>query len=103
MSKNLGLLIKRYRLARNMTQKDLAKSSGVSSSTISKLESGNYIPTIRLLEKILNYMPTTSFFNSLDFFVETDLITVAFNLIIASIALKYAIINSNVGKIDKTN
>ena len=40
-------------------------------------------------------MPTTSFFNSLDFFVETDLITVAFNLIIASIALKYAIINMN--------
>ena len=56
MSKNLGLLIKRYRLARNMTQKDLAKSSGVSSSTISKLESGNYIPTIRLLEKILKIL-----------------------------------------------
>ena len=51
MSKNLGLLIKHYRLARNMTQQDLAKLSGVSSSTISKLESGNYIPTIRLLEK----------------------------------------------------
>ena len=50
---------------------------------------------VLLLEKILNYMPTTSFFNSLDFFVETDLITVAFNLIIASIALKYAIINMN--------
>ncbi len=39
-----------------MTQKDLAKLSGVSSSTISKLESGNYIPTIRLLEKILKIL-----------------------------------------------
>ena len=56
MSKNLGLLIKYYRLARNMTQQDLSRLSGVSNSTISKLESGNYIPTIRLLEKILKVL-----------------------------------------------
>ena len=56
MSKNLGLLIKYYRLARNMTQQDLSRLSSVSNSTISKLESGNYIPTIRLLEKILKVL-----------------------------------------------
>jgi predicted transcriptional regulator len=40
------------RQARNLTQKDLAELVGTRQSNISRLESGNYNPTLEFLNKI---------------------------------------------------
>lgn len=40
------------RLEQNLTQSDLAKKVGTAQSNISRLESGNYNPSIEFLEKI---------------------------------------------------
>lgn len=40
------------RLEQNLTQEDLAKRVGTTQSNISRLESGNYNPTIEFLEKV---------------------------------------------------
>lgn len=42
------------RLEQNLTQADLAKKVGTAQSNISRLESGNYNPTLEFLEKIAN-------------------------------------------------
>ncbi len=42
------------RLEQNLTQSDLAKKVGTAQSNISRLESGNYNPTLEFLEKIAN-------------------------------------------------
>ena len=42
------------RLEQNLTQSDLAKRVGTAQSNISRLESGNYNPTLEFLEKIAN-------------------------------------------------
>lgn len=41
-----------YRLDNNLTQKDLANLLHISQSMVSKLESGEYNPTVRLLAEI---------------------------------------------------
>lgn len=41
-----------YRLDNNLTQKDLASLLHISQSMVSKLESGEYNPTVRLLAEI---------------------------------------------------
>ncbi len=40
------------RLERGLTQKELAKKIGTKQSAIARLESGNYNPTVELLEKV---------------------------------------------------
>ena len=50
MSKNLA--IKSARAQKDMTQKELAESVGVSRQTINAIEKGEYNPTIRLCRKI---------------------------------------------------
>lgn len=40
------------RLEQNLTQSDLAKKVGTAQSNISRLESGNYNPTLEFLEKV---------------------------------------------------
>jgi predicted transcriptional regulator len=40
------------RMERNLTQKDLAELIGTKQSNISRLESGNYNPTLEFLNKI---------------------------------------------------
>ncbi len=42
------------RLEQNLTQADLAKKVGTAQSNISRLESGNYNPTLEFLEKVAN-------------------------------------------------
>ena len=42
----------RERAAQNITQKELAAPSGLRQSNISRLESGNYNPSIEFLQKI---------------------------------------------------
>jgi ribosome-binding protein aMBF1 (putative translation factor) len=42
------------RIEQGMSQSDLAKKIGTKQSAISRLESGNYNPSIKLLEKVAN-------------------------------------------------
>lgn len=42
------------RLEQNLTQADLARKVGTAQSNISRLESGNYNPTLEFLEKVAN-------------------------------------------------
>ncbi|MEG1427899.1 MAG: helix-turn-helix transcriptional regulator [Oscillospiraceae bacterium] len=45
-------LLIRERNAQNLTQQDLATRVGMKASNISRLESGNYNPSLDLLEKV---------------------------------------------------
>ncbi len=49
---DVGLRVKQLRKMNNMTTKELSSLCGVSQSTISKLENGNRIPDIPIIEKI---------------------------------------------------
>lgn len=62
---NVGLRVKQLRKMRNMTTKELSALCGVSQSTISKLENGNRIPDIPIIEKICDALNITL----LDFFM----------------------------------
>jgi transcriptional regulator with XRE-family HTH domain len=62
---NVGLRVKQLRKMRNMTTKELSTLCGVSQSTISKLENGNRIPDIPIIEKICDALNITL----LDFFM----------------------------------
>lgn len=62
---NVGLRVKQLRKMRNMTTKELSNLCGVSQSTISKLENGNRIPDIPIIEKICDALNITL----LDFFM----------------------------------
>lgn len=55
-----------YREENNLTQKELADIINVNQTMISKLESGNYNPTLKLIHKI-----SRKLMNSADFFKET--------------------------------
>lgn len=44
----------RERAAQNITQKELAERTGLKQSNISRLESGNYNPSVEFLQKIAN-------------------------------------------------
>lgn len=44
----------RKRIASKMSQKDLARKLGTKQSAISRLESGNYNPTLSFLKKLSN-------------------------------------------------
>lgn len=45
-------MIIRKRIEKGLTQKELAEKIGTKQSAISRLESGNYNPTLRLLRKV---------------------------------------------------
>ena len=51
---NIGAKIKAFRVEQTLTQRELAKRSGVSNATISVLENGMSDPTVGLLVKILD-------------------------------------------------
>lgn len=51
---NISLKLINYRINNNMTQKDLANKLAISQAMISKLESGDYNPSIEQLWKISN-------------------------------------------------
>lgn len=55
-----------YREENNLTQKELADIINVNQTMISKLESGNYNPTLKLIHKI-----SRKLMDSADFFKET--------------------------------
>ncbi|MCF0127920.1 MAG: helix-turn-helix transcriptional regulator [Pseudobutyrivibrio sp.] len=48
--------MKKMRLAMNLTQQDLAERSGTQKSNISRMESGNYNPSLDFLVKVADGM-----------------------------------------------
>lgn len=51
-SKNLGKIIKQQRILMELTLRELADRSGVSSSHLGRVESGERFPSARILQKI---------------------------------------------------
>lgn len=49
----IGLLIKSVRQRKGLTQEQLAELSGITRSTISKIEAGKFNASIDLLEKLI--------------------------------------------------
>lgn len=56
MKEKVGIYIKRWRVARAMTQDDFAKLCGVSRATIVYIENGYVNVSFRTLKKIANAM-----------------------------------------------
>jgi len=48
MAQHTGKQVEKWRVARNMTQRDLAKLLKISASMICRLETGRQIPTLRV-------------------------------------------------------
>lgn len=55
----INLKLKESRLAKNLSQADLAKIIGVSRQTINMIENGDYNPTIALCIKICKALDKT--------------------------------------------
>lgn len=51
-----GKTIKRYRIQRGLTQKELAEEAGITPSYLSSLEKGKKEPSIALIKKICNVL-----------------------------------------------
>lgn len=49
---NIALSLINYRIKNNLTQKELAQKLGMTQAMVSKLESGEYNPTVKMLYEI---------------------------------------------------
>jgi len=56
---DLGARLRLVRTARNLSQRELAKRTGVTNSTISLIESGDMNPSVGTLKRILDGIPVT--------------------------------------------
>ena len=56
---DLGARLRFVRTARNLSQRELAKRTGVTNSTISLIESGDMNPSVGTLKRILDGIPVT--------------------------------------------
>jgi transcriptional regulator with XRE-family HTH domain len=77
LAQQIGLAIRTYRLANNMTQVELAEIVDLESETISRIENGKRLPTVEKLVDMANALriPVASFFEAVDSSatqVETD-------------------------------
>ena len=57
MSVDIGNRLRHLRLARNLSQRELAKRAGVTNSTISLIESNSANPSVGALKRILDGIP----------------------------------------------
>jgi transcriptional regulator with XRE-family HTH domain len=57
MSADIGNRLRHLRLARNLSQRELAKRAGVTNSTISLIESNSANPSVGALKRILDGIP----------------------------------------------
>ena len=57
MDKEIGLRLKNIRTGRNLSQRQLARQSGVANATISQIEAGKLNPTVSMLKKVLDGFP----------------------------------------------
>ena len=58
MQTGIGERLKALRLKRGLSQRKLAKLSGVANATISQIEAGKLNPTVSLLKRVLDGIPT---------------------------------------------
>ncbi|MBF0875259.1 cupin domain-containing protein [Gluconobacter cerevisiae] len=56
---DLGARLRFVRTARNLSQRELAKRTGVTNSTISLIESGGMNPSVGTLKRVLDGIPVT--------------------------------------------
>ncbi|MFT8808131.1 cupin domain-containing protein [Gluconobacter sp.] len=56
---DLGTRLRFVRTARNLSQRELAKRTGVTNSTISLIESGDMNPSVGTLKRVLDGIPVT--------------------------------------------
>lgn len=66
MDQEIGARLRKIRLGMGLSQRRLAKLSGVSNATISQIESGAVNPTVGMLKKVLDGVPISLS----DFFVD---------------------------------
>ena len=57
MSKETGLRLKQVRQTAKLSQRQLARKTGVANATISQIESGTLNPTVGMLKKVLDGIP----------------------------------------------
>lgn len=57
MHKDLGARLKDIRTSRGLSQRQLARDSGVANATISQIEAGKLNPTVSMLKKVLDGVP----------------------------------------------
>lgn len=68
LKEDVGEMLRTARLSFGLSQRKLAKQSGVANATISQIESGSFNPTIGMLKKILSGFPMSLS----EFFSEDD-------------------------------
>ncbi|GHA20258.1 helix-turn-helix domain-containing protein [Oceanisphaera arctica] len=59
MSSDVGVRLKAVRTLRNISQRELAKRTGVTHSSLSLIEQGKVSPSVSSLKKILDGIPMT--------------------------------------------
>ena len=57
MDNEIGLRLKRIRLMKELSQRQLARQSGVANATISQIEAGKLNPTVSMLKRVLDGFP----------------------------------------------
>ena len=57
MDQGIGARLKQIRLRVGLSQRQLARQSGVANATISQIESGKLNPTVSMLKKVLDGVP----------------------------------------------
>jgi transcriptional regulator with XRE-family HTH domain len=57
MDREIGGRLRRIRLALGLSQRQLARQSGVANATISQIEAGKLNPTVGMLKKVLDGIP----------------------------------------------
>ena len=57
MDRAIGERLKQIRLRNRLSQRQLARQSGVANATISQIESGKLNPTVSMLKKVLDGIP----------------------------------------------
>jgi transcriptional regulator with XRE-family HTH domain len=57
MDQDIGRRLRELRLGRGISQRQLARLTGVANASISQIESGKLNPTVSMLKKVLNGIP----------------------------------------------
>ena len=57
MDNEIGQRLKSIRTRRNLSQRQLARQSGVANATISQVEAGKLNPTVSMLKRMLDGIP----------------------------------------------
>ncbi len=59
MDNEIGQRLKTIRVSQNLSQRQLARQSGVANATISQIEAGKLNPTVSMLKKVLDGFPVS--------------------------------------------